>query len=155
VRRSVINAPGITSLGGVAVGPPQFNENFPLRDGIPLRIGLADGTSQDIQSPVINTVAGAMAIQQVVENIEWASESGDPVAYAPHLRKNPLAAVPAKSVVYQIAKGDKTVPNPVATALLRAGDLADRAMFYRHDLAFAPAVTGRSELHPVRRIGVG
>ena len=134
---SLINAPGITSVGGVAVGPPQFNENFPLRDGIPLRIGLADGTSQDIQSPVINTVAGAMAIQQVVENIEWASESGDPVGYAPQLRKNPLTAVPAKSVIYQIAKTDQTVSNPVATAILRAGDLADRATFYRHDLAFA------------------
>jgi hypothetical protein len=136
---SLINAPGITILGGVAVEPPQFqfNENFPLRDGIPLRIRLADGTSQDIQSPVINNVAGAMAIQQVVENIEWASESGHPVAYAPHLRKDRLTAVPAKSVIYQIAKGDQTVPNPVATALLRAGDLADRATFYRHDLAFA------------------
>ena len=134
---SLINTPGITSLGGVAVGPPQFNENFPLRDGIPLRVQLADGTSQDIQSPVINTMAGAMAIQNVVENIEWASGAGDPVAYAPHLRKNPLTAVPAKAVVYQIAKGDQTVPNPVVTALLRAGDLADRAMFYRHDLAFA------------------
>ena len=133
---SLINTPGITSLGGVAVGPPQFNENFPLRDGIPLRVQLADGTSQDIQSPVINTMAGAMAIQNVVENIEWASGAGDPVAYAPHLRKNPLTAVPAKAVVYQIAKGDQTVPNPVATALLPAGDLADRAMFYRHDLAF-------------------
>jgi len=135
----LINAPGITSLGGAAVTPPQFpfNENFPLRDGVLLRIRLADGTSRDIQSPVINTVAGAMAIQQVVENIEWASQSGDPVAYAPHLRKNPLTAVPAKSVVYQIAKGDQTVPNPVATAILRAGDLADRATFYRHDLARA------------------
>jgi len=40
-------------------------------------------------------------------------------------------------VVYQIAKGDQTVPNPVATAILRAGDLADRATFYRHDLARA------------------
>ena len=136
---SLINAPGITSLGGVAVTPPQFpfNENFPLRDGVPLRIELADGTSEDIQSPVINTVAGAMPIQQVVENIEWASEAGDPVAYAAHLRKNRLMAVPAKSVVYQIAKGDQTVPNPVATAILRAGDLGDRATFYRRDLSFA------------------
>jgi len=134
----LINAPGITSLGGVPVAPAQFpfNENFPLRDGIPLRVRLADGTSQDIQSPVINTVAGAIAIQQVAENIEWASEAGDPVAYAPHLRKNPLKAA-AKSVIDQIAKTDQTVPNPDATAILRAGDLADRATFYRHDLAFA------------------
>ena len=29
-------------------------------------------------------------------------------------------------------------PNPTNTAWLRAGELADRATFYRHDLAFAP-----------------
>src|SRR5262249_32450267 len=37
----------------------------------------------------------------------------------------------------QFAKGDQAGPNPNATALLRAGELADRTMFYRHDLAFA------------------
>jgi hypothetical protein len=45
--------------------------------------------------------------------------------------------VPAKPVLGQFAKGDQTVPNPTTTALLRAGDLADRATFYRHDLAVA------------------
>src|SRR5438093_2823 len=44
------------------------------------------------------------------------------------------AAVPAKAVIYQMAKGDQSVPNPNGTAILRAGDLADRATFYRHDL---------------------
>ena len=29
------------------------------------------------------------------------------------------------------------MPNPTTTAILRAGDLADRATLYRHDLAFA------------------
>jgi hypothetical protein len=109
---SLINAPGITSLGGVAVGPPQFNENFPLRDGIPLRVQLADGTSQDIQSPVISTVAGAIAIQNVVENIEWASEAGDPVAYAPHLRKNPLTAVPPSRWSIRSLKETRQFPMP-------------------------------------------
>ncbi len=37
----------------------------------------------------------------------------------------------------QFAKGDETVPNPLATALLRAGDLEDRATYFRNDLAFA------------------
>ncbi len=133
----LINAPGITSLDGVAVGPPLFNENFPLRDGIPLRVHLADGTSYDIESPVINSVAGAMAIQEVVENIKWVGHASDPVEYAPHLRKTPLAGVPAKSVIYQFAKGDQQAANPNATAIVRAGDLADRVTFYRHDLAFA------------------
>jgi hypothetical protein len=59
------------------------------------------------------------------------------VAYAPHLRKDPLAGVPAKAVIVQFAKGDQIVPNPTATALLRAGDLADRTTFFRNDLAFA------------------
>ena len=45
-----------------------------------------------------------------------------------------------KEVIIQFAKGDKTVPNPPATALLRAGDLADRATYYRNDLAFADPV---------------
>ena len=62
---------------------------------------------------------------------------GDPVSYAPHLRKDPLVGVPAKSVLMQFAKGDQNVTNPRTTALLRAGDLADRATLYRHDLAVA------------------
>jgi hypothetical protein len=77
-----------------------------------------------------------MPIQEVIENTEWVSQAGNPVAYAPHIRKAPLAGVPAKSVIFQFAEGDQIVPNPAATALLRAGDLADRATLYRHDLAF-------------------
>jgi hypothetical protein len=133
---SLINSPGITSLAGVSLPGPHFNENFPLRDGIPLRVQLADGTSQDIQSPVINTDAGAMAIQEAVENTKWVGRFGDPVAYAPHIRKAPLPGVSAKAVIYQVAKGDQSAPNPNATAILRAGDLADRTTFYRHDLAY-------------------
>jgi hypothetical protein len=110
---------------------------MPLRDGVPLNVRLADGTERVIQSPVINTVAGAMPIQEVIEHTEWVSQSDNPVAYAPHLRKSPLAGVAAKSVIVQFAKGDQVVPNPATTALLRAGDLADRATLYRHDLAFA------------------
>jgi hypothetical protein len=45
--------------------------------------------------------------------------------------------VPAKPVLIQFAVGDQTTPTLTATALLRAGDLADRATLYRHDLAFA------------------
>jgi len=134
---SLIDPPGIASLSGVAAGAPRFNENMPLRDGISFTVHLADGTSHDIQSPVINSVSGAMEIQQVIENIEWVSQSGNAVAYAPHLRKEPLADVSAKSVIFQFAKGDQTVPNPTTAAILRAGGLADRATFFRNDLARA------------------
>jgi hypothetical protein len=101
--------------------PFIFNENVPLRD-LP---------------PVINTVPGATAIQVVLENSEWASQSGSPVAYAQYIRKDPLPGNAAKPVIVQFAKGDKTVPNPTATALIRAGELEDRATFFRNDLAFA------------------
>jgi Calx-beta domain/Bacterial virulence factor lipase N-terminal len=134
---SLLNGPGVTSLDGVSVLGQRFDENMPLRDGVPLVVRLADGTERVIQSPVINTVPGAMPIQEVIENTEWVAQAGNPVAYAPHIRKAPLAGLPAKSVIYQFAKGDQIVPNPTTTALLRAGDLADRATFYRHDLAFA------------------
>jgi hypothetical protein len=134
---SLINFPGITVLAGRAIGLPFFHENAPLRDGVPLTVSLADGTTQVIQSPVINNVSGAMEIQEVLDNTEWASQAGSPVAYAPHIRKAPLPGVPAKSVIYQFAKGDMGAPNPNTAAILRAGALADRTLYYRHDLARA------------------
>ena len=43
-------------------------------------------------------------------------------------------------MIIQFAKGDRTVPNPTTTAILRAGDLAGRATYYRNDLAGAGSV---------------
>ena len=59
----------------------QFNENIPLRN-LP---------------PLVDTVPGAEAIQRLIEWTEWTTQSGNPVAYAPHLILEPLAGVPAKS----------------------------------------------------------
>jgi hypothetical protein len=136
---SLISVPGITTIDGLPVNGagPYFNENLPLRDGIPFTVHLEDGTDQVIQSPVSNSVPGAMAIQQVLDDQAWVMMSGDAPAYVPHLRKAPLPGVPAKSVIYQFGKGDEIAPNPATTALLRAGDLADRATYYRNDLAHA------------------
>jgi hypothetical protein len=130
----LVNAPGITSLDGLNVPAPYFDENMPLRDGVPLTVGLADGTTRTIVSPVTNDVEGAMAIQQVFDNWEWVSLGGDPVAYAPYLQKDPLSGIDAKLMLVQFAKGDVFAPNPTTTAFLRAGDLADRATYYRYDL---------------------
>jgi hypothetical protein len=104
----------------------NFAENLPLRN----------------QPLVVDTVPGANAIQALVENSEWVSQSGNSVAYAPHIRKDPLHGIQAKSVIVQFAKGDQTVPNPTATAIIRAGDLEDQTTYYRNDLAFAlnPAI---------------
>ena len=115
-RDLAARVPSLINVGGI-----EFNENMPLRN----------------QPPVINTVPGAMALQQFFEHTEWVSGSGNPVAYAVHLQKQPLKGVPAKPVILQFAKGDETHPNPTTTAMLRAGDLAEQATYYRHDLAFA------------------
>ncbi|HYK89182.1 MAG TPA: hypothetical protein VE398_10450 [Acidobacteriota bacterium] len=106
---SLINVSGIT-----------FNENLPLRN----------------QPALVNDVTGAIAIQDYIDNQEWVQQAGNPVAYAPHIRRDPFYGMAPKPVIFQFAKGDKTVANPATTAVLRAGDLADTATFYRNDLAF-------------------
>ena len=140
---SLVNAPGITEIDGVSYPGPYHNDNKPLRDGVPFTVRLEDGTSYETRSPVVNTVAGAAAIQEHFEHREWVQVSGDQLAYAPHLRRAPLPGVPAKSILFSFAKGDREVTNPTSTALVRAGDLSDVTTLYRHDLAVAedPTVT--------------
>ena len=106
------------------VQPPfnlQFNENMPLRN-LPA---------------VTNNVPGATDIAQVLDRYEWVQQAGNPVSYAAYIRKHPLHGHAAKPVIIQFAKGDVTVPNPTSTAIIRAGDLADRAVYFRNDLAYA------------------
>jgi hypothetical protein len=122
----------IPSLENLPVIPNQFpfNDNKPLRN----------------EAPVINTFAPpvgapcpsvecAIAIQTVEDYSIWLGQAGDPVAWAPFVRKSPLPGQAAKRVIIQFARGDMTVPNPTATALIRSGDLADRATFFRNDIA--------------------
>jgi Bacterial virulence factor lipase N-terminal len=101
--------------------PFPFNENLPLRN----------------QPPVLNDIPGAIEIQELIDRVEWAMQSSSPVAYAPYLRRNPLSGVAARPVLVSFAKGDRTAPNPTASAILRAGQLADRTTYYRHDIAYA------------------
>ena len=99
----------------------NFNENIPLRD-VPL---------------VVNAVPGATTIAHVLDRFEWVQQSGNPVSYAPLIRKSPLTGSAAKPVIIQFAKGDVTVPNPTSSAIIRAGALQDRATYFRNDLANA------------------
>jgi dienelactone hydrolase len=110
--------PVITNIDGVAVGAPFFNENLP-----------APG-----QAPIVNTVAGAVAIQGAWERFEWLSNTSMPGAYAPHLRMKPLTGSSARPFIVQISRGDMSVPNPQTADFIDAGMLADRATLYRNDL---------------------
>ena len=139
---SLINAPGVTQIDGVSIaGPTRYDENRPLRNGLPLTVTLEDGTTRVVRSPVVNDVPGAIALQDYFEHAEWAMQSADAVAWSPYLRKAPLAGMAVKPLILQLARGDQAVPNPATTAMIRAGDLADLTMLYRHDLASAERPT--------------
>ena len=117
----LVNSPGLTQIDGVAIGGPWFNENKPLRN----------------QAPVINSVEGAMDIQRVLEYAEMVADTGlTPAVWARHLRDAPLPGLSPKSVFYLFAVGDQQAVNPGNSAVIRAGNLADRAVLYRHDLAY-------------------
>ena len=118
---SLLNANnGLTSIDGVPVLGPYFNENKPLRD----------------QPIVINDVPGAVEIQQALEFSEMVSEAGlSPALWSRYLRLAPLPGTSAKSVMYLFAKGDRTAVNPGTSLLLRAGNLTDRTIYFRTDLA--------------------
>ncbi len=120
-------------------GPPDlvngiypFNENLPLRN----------------QPPVINTVAGAIAIQEYLARMRWTQMSGSPMAYAPYFQREPLTGSAAKSVIMQFAKGDMSIPNPDSTATLRAGGLANQTTYFRNDLAYAANQNFGTDPHP-------
>ena len=75
---------------------------------------------------IVDTVAGAEPIANLIDNTEWAQQAGNPAAYAPHL---------THPVIFQFARGDQTVPNPTTSAIMRACDLRERATLFRNDLA--------------------
>jgi hypothetical protein len=111
--------PSLANLGGIS-----FDDNTPLRN----------------QPPLVNTVPGADAIQEYFDVVSWIGQSGDALGFSPHIRKDPLDGATSKSVIVQFAKGDETIPNPTATALIRAGNLSDRATYFRNDIAYSLGV---------------
>jgi hypothetical protein len=92
-------------------GFDNFHENIPLRN-----------------LPPVTASPDETAIQQLIDRTEWATQPGNPAAYAPYV---------TEPVIYQFARGDQTVPNPTTSAILRACGCANRATLYRHDLVVA------------------
>ena len=113
----------VPSLYNTAPNPSftNFLENQPLRN----------------EALRVDTVPGASAIQTQLDQSEWAQQTANPAAYAPHVRS---------PIILQFARGDQTVPNPTTSAIIRAGNLASRTTLYRHDLAWAanPVASARN-----------
>ena len=140
VHAAVINSTGSPFIDSLRLSPfPNTLATYALILGFNSLLNGPGGTFIDDtplrnQPPVIDNVPGASAIQDFNDAVAWLMSPGEPVPYAQHLRKEPLAGVGSKSVIIQYAKGDKLQPNPLETALVRAGGLADRTTFFRNDL---------------------
>jgi hypothetical protein len=119
---SLINEGGLTSIDGVAIAAPFFNENKPLRN----------------QPIVVTTVPGAIAIQEALEIAEWGRQTGTTAhPWMPYVRARPLPGMSPKAVAVYVLKADQSTVNPSATECLTDSGLLSDALYYRHDLAFA------------------
>ncbi|MGI8988905.1 MAG: alpha/beta hydrolase family protein [Bryobacteraceae bacterium] len=101
----------------------DFNDNSPLR----------------YRAAVVNNVPGAIDIQNFFDFAEWYESPGDPIPFAPHLRSSTLPNVPIKNVLWQEAKGDKTVPNPASSNLVGSANMQDSLVYFQNDVARAVA----------------
>jgi hypothetical protein len=101
----------LASVGLLNGGPSGFTESLPLKG----------------QAPVLAPAPGALAIQDYLATSTWLTRPGSPETYAPLVRD--------ADALFQVARGDQTVPNPTAYTLLQAGGLFERASLYRNDLA--------------------
>jgi hypothetical protein len=104
------------------------------------------GATFDAEYPLPNlparvvSDAGALAIQNAFELAEWLSMPGDPIAFAPRLRARPA--------LFQVARGDRTMPNPASSMLARAAGAQASTWIYRHDLARERAPDLPLDPHP-------
>ena len=89
------------------------------------------------EQAITDWVPGALPIQAAFEEADWLGMLGDPLSYAGHLKTAPLPGVPAKSILLQFGLGDLEVPNPIESALVRAGGLQPATWLLRTDLAAA------------------
>jgi hypothetical protein len=114
---------GLVGLSLLTRSPILYNvfppDGFNFVENIPLR---------NQPNILVDTFPGASAIQQLLDNSEWAQQSGNPAAYAPFI---------SRPVIIQFARGDQTVPNPTTSAIIRAGHLQARTTLFRNDFAVA------------------
>jgi pimeloyl-ACP methyl ester carboxylesterase len=140
VRAEALNVGGASTVD-VARWSPAYtsfiDQVLGLRNPPLLNAGTTFNQDYVLPSQPVHTVTvnGAMAIQNVLEDLEWLGVQGDEIAFAPHLQVSPLADRKARPVLVQFARADMTVINPANSALIRAGNLMGSTWEYRHDIA--------------------
>jgi len=153
VRAAALNVGG-GSIVDIARWSPSYRglttETLAVR--VPPLLNQGASYNEDYVLPGLpvktTTVAGAIPIQNVFESLDWLSMTGDPMAFAPHLKVSPLPGLHARPVLMQFARGDMTVPNPTNSALVTAAGMQSSTWLYRHDLAMAKAPDLPLNPHP-------
>ena len=108
-----------THPSGLNGGPGLngFTESLPLR-GDP---------------PETNPYPGSIFLQETFASANWYDRSGSPESFTPLMRLRPPVGAPPKTLLFETAFGDQTVPNPTAGNIYRAGQLYDLVEYYRND----------------------
>src|SRR5262249_537280 len=127
---------GLREGGSVAAGP-FFNDNRQVRN----------------QPPVITTTRGAVRIKRYPDRASWAGQAGDPGAYAPLFRADPVTGERPRRVLIEIARSDQSNPTVNAITLLRVGDLESQTVLYRHDAFWPTAPSIFKNAHAFPQVG--
>jgi len=145
VRAAALNVGGATGVE-VARWSPAYRDltTESLRTHEPPLLNKGATYDEDYVLPGqpvhVVTVPGAIEIQNAFELSEWLGIPGDPIAFAPELAR--------RRVLIQIARADRTMPNPASTLWIRAARLEANTWMYRHDLARAKDPTLPLDPHP-------
>jgi hypothetical protein len=123
--QSVTLTPLLTTIVLVGHVPSLLNEGAGFNDNYVYR---------DLP-PVVNKIPGAVELQNFFELGEWITITADPTVWAPHFTATPLPGKPRKPMLFEMAWGDKTIPNPTVTAMVRAANMPADVRYYRNDIA--------------------
>jgi len=126
---------GRKSIGSLTLAPPFFEENIP----------------SPYELAVTNRVPGAMALQRLLDRIEWRSQRSDAVVFASRLRRAPPLGTTVRPTVIFVGRGDQSAPLVDSAFIIKEGALEDRTVLYRHDLVFAANPTSVKNSHTVYR----
>ncbi len=136
VRSGILNVGG-DSLVSTAITSPAFRElggQYLAARGL-----LNKGADFDPNLPLryeavkVNDVRGAVEIQNTLDLLQWVEAPGQAGAFAPRLATATLPGVPVKRVLFQYAIGDRSVPNPQNSGLVRAANMRTMTSVFRFD----------------------
>lgn len=140
VRAGVLNSAGGSAIEAARLSPSlRLLLTFYLATSTPPVLNAGTGFNENLPrrfEPVrVNTVPGAVEVQNRLDLLRWIEMPAAPQAHAALLRGTDSRA--RRRVLFQYAIGDQIVPNPTEAALVRAANALDLTSVYRHDLARA------------------